>query len=122
MFPPLKGGGEEDHAIFTYSNSPGLLSMPTLGGAIHEANLPASYCGCIRLSMKTLSASFGRKSLRWHCHSASLICLPSTSAFTLENSPIFRLNATCGSLIWNGMPKLSITLFHRPTPTLASFT
>src|SRR5581483_5671582 len=38
-------------SIFTYSNSPGLLSMPTLGGAIHEANLPASYCGFIRLSM-----------------------------------------------------------------------
>ena len=29
-------------AIFTYSKSPGLLSMPTFGGAIQPANLPGS--------------------------------------------------------------------------------
>ena len=58
---PLQGEvKKENYAIFTYSNSPGLLSMPTLGGAIQLVNLPASNCGCIRLSMKSRSSSDGR--------------------------------------------------------------
>jgi hypothetical protein len=35
--------GEDIYAAsFTYSKSPGLLSMPTRGGAIHGANFPGS--------------------------------------------------------------------------------
>src|SRR5262249_665043 len=41
----------EGQAIFTYSKSPGLLSMASFGGEIQPANCPGSYCGCIRLSM-----------------------------------------------------------------------
>ena len=48
------------YAIFTYSNSPDLLSIPTFGGAIQLANLLDSNCGFIRLSMKSLSLSDGR--------------------------------------------------------------
>ena len=41
---PLTGRGKaQASAIFTYSKSPGLLSMPTLGGAIQLANLPGSH-------------------------------------------------------------------------------
>ncbi len=47
----LKAGPGGPQAIFTYSNSRGLLSMPTLGGAIQLANLAGSVCGFIRLSM-----------------------------------------------------------------------
>jgi hypothetical protein len=36
-------------AIFTYSKSPGLLSMPMRGGAIQLANRPGSVTRCIRL-------------------------------------------------------------------------
>ena len=39
-------------AIFTYSKSPGLLSMPTLGGAIQPANLPGSLTDVISAAMK----------------------------------------------------------------------
>ena len=38
-------------AIFTYSKSPGLLSMPMRGGAIQFANWPGSMTLCIRLTM-----------------------------------------------------------------------
>src|SRR5919198_764093 len=108
------------HVIFTYSKSPGLLSIPTFGGAIQPANLPGSYCGVIRLSMNSRSESDGRNSGFRFSHSASLRTLPSTSALMLENSPMWRWKPTCGSLIWNGMLQLSITRFQRPTPTLQS--
>ena len=55
--------GHEDRsyaAIFTYSNSPGLLSMPTFGGAIQPANLPGSVTGFISASMKSPSAFDGK--------------------------------------------------------------
>ena len=56
-----KGRGEESHAaIFTYSKSPGLLSMPTLGGAIQFANLPGSETGSISEEMKSPSEAEGR--------------------------------------------------------------
>src|SRR5262245_37318634 len=45
--------------IFTYSKSPALLSMPTLGEAIQVANLPRSQQGCIRLPMKSPSSLEG---------------------------------------------------------------
>ena len=48
----------------TYSKSPGLLSMPTLGGAIHGANFPISYCGVISEAMKSPSAAVGSQSGR----------------------------------------------------------
>ena len=41
----------------TYSNSPGLLSMPALGGAIQLANRPGRTSGRIRLSMKAASSA-----------------------------------------------------------------
>src|SRR6185437_8315217 len=38
LSPQRAGRGSKDHvSIFTYSKSPGLLSMPTLGGEIQEA-------------------------------------------------------------------------------------
>src|SRR5947208_15772962 len=40
-------------ASFTYSKSPGLLSMPTRGGAIQLANLPGSTTCFIMLWMKS---------------------------------------------------------------------
>ena len=43
----------------TYSKSPGRLSMPTLGGAIHEANWPGSLTGFISEAMKSPSATDG---------------------------------------------------------------
>ena len=42
-------------ASFTYSKSPGLLSMPTRGAAIQLANLPGSVTCFIRLWMKSPS-------------------------------------------------------------------
>ncbi len=46
-------------AILTYSKSPGRLSMPTLGGAIHEANWPGSLTGFISEAMNSPSAMDG---------------------------------------------------------------
>src|SRR5262249_35608457 len=88
--PPCGGGvgRGRDQAIFTYSNSPGLLSMPTLGGAIQPANLPGSYCGCIRLSMEARASAEGRKESRRCAQSASERTLPSASAWMSENSPM----------------------------------
>src|SRR5262245_28699349 len=118
-FPPLRG---RDHASFTYSKSPGLLSMPTFGGAIQLANLPGSNSGCISPWMNCRSASEGRNSLRRFCHSCSVRTLPAGSVLMLANSPICRWNATCGSLISNRMPSFSIARFQRPTPALQSAT
>src|ERR1700761_4091442 len=67
-----------DHAsIFTYSKSPGLLSMPRVGGAIHEANAPGSCTGFIRLSTKTLSPFVGNISSSRAAHCSSPSSLPS---------------------------------------------
>ena len=57
---PRAGRGKSYAAIFTYSNSPGLLSMPTLGGAIQLANLPGSLTGVISDAMKSPTAIEGR--------------------------------------------------------------
>src|SRR3954451_12719498 len=85
-------------SIFTYSKSPGLLSMPTLGGAIHEANLPASLSGSIRLAIKSPSSVEGSHSLFRLPHVASSISTPSGVACTSLNSPIWRWKATFGSV------------------------
>ena len=42
--------------IFTYSKSPGLLSMPAFGGAIQDSNLPGSVCAAISEAMKSPSS------------------------------------------------------------------
>src|SRR5436190_16319969 len=73
MDPALAALGRNDQgrahdSIFTYSKSPGLLSMPTLGGAIHEANWPGSLSGFIRLAMKSPSAVDGSHSPLRFCH------------------------------------------------------
>src|SRR5262249_4321879 len=47
-------------SIFTYSKSPGLLSMPTRGGEIQLANLPGSVSAFISDSMKSPSDFDGR--------------------------------------------------------------
>ena len=47
-------------AIFTYSNSPGLLSMPTFGAAIQLANFPGSLTGVISDETKSPSSADGR--------------------------------------------------------------
>src|SRR5690349_8979475 len=52
-------GGDCYAAIFTYSKSPGLLSMPTRGGAIQLANLPGSVTDVIRLLMNSPSSVDG---------------------------------------------------------------
>src|ERR1044072_3879862 len=50
-------------SIFTYSKSPGLLSMPTFGGELHAPNLPGSVSDFIRLAMKSPSSVEGSHSL-----------------------------------------------------------
>src|SRR5215468_2555944 len=92
-----KGGRDVHAAIFTYSKSPGLLSMPTLGGAIHDANLPISYSGFISEAMNSPSAADGSQLFRSRAQVASSISTPCGVAWTSLNSPIWRWNATCGS-------------------------
>src|ERR1700755_3519840 len=46
-------------SIFTYSKSPGLLSMPTFGAEIQEANVPGSVTGAINDAMKSPSSVEG---------------------------------------------------------------
>src|SRR5918996_3715575 len=83
-------------SIFTYSKSPGLLSMPTFGGEIQEAYWPASVTGFISEAMKSPSCDEGNHSpLRWF-QVASSISTPSGVAWTSLNSPICRWNATFG--------------------------
>src|SRR4029450_4006882 len=48
--PLARGRTELGYTIFTYSKSPGLLSMPTFGGAIQPANFAGSVSGLIRVS------------------------------------------------------------------------
>ena len=58
--PRMRGRDKTIYAaIFTYSKSPGLLSMPTFGGEIQPANLPGSITGFISASMKSPSAFDG---------------------------------------------------------------
>ena len=84
-------------AIFTYSKSPGLLSMPTRGGAIQLANLPGSVTGCISAAMKSPSSFDGSHLLLRPVPRRLVDNRPLGDAFTSLNSPIWRWNATCGS-------------------------
>src|SRR3972149_1947302 len=54
----------DQRSIFTYSKSPGLLSIPILGGAIQPANLPATDSGFISSLMKSPSSCEGSHSFR----------------------------------------------------------
>src|ERR1041384_6657631 len=85
-------------AIFTYSKSPGRLSMPPLGGAIHDANLPGSDTGCISEVMKSPSLADGSQLSFCFCQAASSISSPEGVACTSLNSPMSRWNATCGKI------------------------
>src|SRR5579883_3083898 len=86
---PQAGRGEEDHvSIFTYSKSPGLLSMPTLGGAIQLAYSPISVTGRISEAMKSPSDFDGSQSSRRLAQVASSIRMPSGVACTSLNSPM----------------------------------
>ena len=77
---------------FTYSKSPGLLSMPTLGGAIQPAYLPGSIAGlhqrldeiAIRLGGQPFVLALASQS------SAAEMMLPSGSTAIGENTPIWR--------------------------------
>ena len=116
-------GGGVAHASFTYSKSPGLLSMPERGGAIHEANAPASRTGRIRLATKALSSAVGRNSSRRRAHYAAPRMSPLGSASIGANSPIRRLNATCGRVMRKSIPARSMMRFHqRSTAEAASAT
>src|SRR5437763_14711622 len=60
---PQAGRGKKPQvSIFTYSKSPGLLSMPTFGGDIQDAYWPVSVLGVIRQVMKSQSADYGTHS------------------------------------------------------------
>src|SRR5229473_7315185 len=85
-------------SIFTYSKSPGLLSMPTLGGEIHGANWPISVTGVISEAMKSPSSAEGSHSPFRLLQVASSISTPSGVAWISLNSPIWRWNATFGSV------------------------
>src|SRR6185312_14933149 len=69
-------------SIFTYSKSPGLLSMPTLGGEIHEANLPGSVTGVISEAIKSPSSVDGTHSFLRLFQVASSMRRPSGVACT----------------------------------------
>ena len=64
-------------SIFTYSKSPGLLLMPTLGGEIQEANSPALVTGVISEAIKSPSAVEGSHAPFFAFHAASSISTPS---------------------------------------------
>src|SRR6266576_6626662 len=64
-------------SIFTYSKSPGLLSIPTLGGEIQEANSPTSVTGIISEAMKSPSSVDGSHSPFRLFQVASSISTPS---------------------------------------------
>src|ERR1700716_1733767 len=96
---PQAGRGEEDHvSIFTYSKSPGLLSMPTLGGEIQLANSPVSVTGIISEEIKSPSSDEGSQSVLRLFQLASSISTPSGVAWMSLNSPIWRWNATLGKV------------------------
>ena len=122
LFGGLRHCQGSTHAMcsFTYSKSPGLLSMPTFGGAIHEAYWPGSKQGFISDWMKSPSALLGSQSRAFASYSAPETSLPSGPNGLPAKTPILRLNPSCGSFISNLTPTLSMILFQRPTPPAAS--
>src|SRR6266481_2322276 len=108
----LGPGRRKPHvSIFTYSKSPGLLSMPTLGGEIQEANSPVSVTGVISEAMKSPSSDDGSHSPLRLFQVASSISTPSGVACTSLNSPIWRWKATLGSVSLKWKPAVEMILF-----------
>ena len=102
MGPGVRRDDTDDHvSIFTYSKSPGLLSMPTFGGEIHEAYSPVSVTGFISEAMKSPSAVDGSQSALRLFQVASSISTPSGVAWISLNSPMARWKATLGSVSLN---------------------
>src|SRR5438445_11777925 len=91
--------GSHQAASFTYSKSPGLLSMPTRGGAIQLANLPGSTTCFIKLWMKSPSCVDGSHLSCCAFQVVASTISPVCDALMSLNSPIWRWKATCGS--WN---------------------
>src|SRR4051812_42633898 len=92
----------DDHvSIFTYSKSPGLLSMPTLGGEIHGAYSPVPVTGFNSEAMKSPSAVDGSQSALRLFQVAPSISTPSGVARISLNSPMARWKATLGSVSLN---------------------
>jgi len=87
--------------IFTYSKSPGLLSMPTLGAEIQGAYSPDTVTGFISEAMKSPSDVDGSHSPLRFAQVASSINSPSGVACTSLNSPIWRWKATLGKVSLN---------------------
>src|ERR1700675_3654429 len=103
-----------DHvSIFTYSKSPGLLSMPTFGGEIQDAYWPVSVTGVISEAMKSPSSEDGSHSPLRLLQVASSISTPSGVAWISLNSPIWRWNATVGSVSLEWKPASEMILFQR---------
>src|SRR5262249_17171171 len=98
VWADLKGLPRHHAASFTYSKSPGLLSMPMRGGAIHLPNLPGSMTCFIRLWIKSPSSFDGSQFSFSFSQAASSMIWPSGVALMSLNSPIWRLKATCGSV------------------------
>src|SRR5215472_4395889 len=94
----LDDGSAPQVSIFTYSKSPGLLSMPTLGAEIQAANAPGSVTGVISEAMKSPSDVDGSHSCFRLVQVASSIRTPSGVACTSLNSPMARWNATFGKV------------------------
>src|SRR6202047_2958571 len=94
MGPGFRRDDVSSHvSIFTYSKSPGLLSMPTLGGEIHGANSPTSVTGVIREAMKSPSSAEGSHSFLRLFQVASSISTPSGGAWVALYSPMRRRRA-----------------------------
>src|SRR5690349_24692349 len=84
---PLVGEGagrcrveEPQVSIFTYSKSPGLLSIPTLGGLIHGAKPPSSVTGVTNEAIRSPSSADGSHSFWRLFQVASSISTPSVVA------------------------------------------
>ena len=78
--------------------------MPMRGGAIHDAKAPGSCTGRIRPSTNRLSSADGSIVSLRACHCSPVSTLPSVSAWIAANSPMRRLNATCGRVMRNSNP------------------
>src|SRR4051812_39129407 len=104
----------------TYSKSPGRLSMPTRGGAIHEANWPGSLTGFISEAMNSPSASDGSHWSFCLAQVAASTSTPDGVAWTSLNSPMSRWKATCGSARRKSTPIRSMILLKRSMPLAQS--
>jgi hypothetical protein len=106
--------------FLTYSKSPGLLSMPTFGGAIQLAYLPGFTSGFISDWMKSPSAWVGSQFVAALVHSRRDQVAIRIEVLDRENTPILRLNAFVRQLHLEVDAGFSMILFQRPTPPAAS--